>query len=36
MFLVNMHGFFHDKKGVSIVNPFQSLLKKSNRKPNKI
>ena len=25
-----------DKKGVSIVNPFQSLLKKSNRKPNKI
>ena len=25
-----------DKKGVSIVNEFQSLLKKSNRKPNKI
>ena len=25
-----------DKKGVSIVNAFQSILKKSNRKPNKI
>ena len=25
-----------DKKGVSIVNAFQSVLKKSNRKPNKI
>ena len=25
-----------DKKGVSIVNVFQSILKKSNRKPNKI
>ena len=25
-----------DKKGVSIVNSFQSILKKSNRKPNKI
>ena len=25
-----------DKKGVSIVNTFQSILKKSNRKPNKI
>ena len=25
-----------DKKGVSIVNGFQSILKKSNRKPNKI
>ena len=24
-----------DKKGVSIVNAFQSVLKKSNRKPNK-
>ena len=25
-----------DKKDVSIVNAFQSILKKSNRKPNKI
>ena len=25
-----------DEKGVSIVNAFQSILKKSNRKPNKI
>ena len=25
-----------DKKGVSILNAFQSILKKSNRKPNKI
>ena len=25
-----------DKKGVSIVNTFQSILKHSNRKPNKI
>ena len=25
-----------DKKGVSIVNAFQNILKKSNRKPNKI
>ena len=25
-----------DKKGVSIVNAFQSILKKSNRKPNQI
>ena len=25
-----------DKKGVSIVNSFQSILKKSNRKPNRI
>ena len=25
-----------DKKGISIVNGFQSILKKSNRKPNKI
>ena len=25
-----------DKKGVNIVNAFQSILKKSNRKPNKI
>ena len=25
-----------DKKGVSLVNAFQSILKKSNRKPNKI
>ena len=25
-----------NKKGVSIVNTFQSILKKSNRKPNKI
>ena len=25
-----------DKKGVSIVNAFQSILKKSNRKQNKI
>ena len=25
-----------DKKGVSIVNAFQSILKNSNRKPNKI
>ena len=27
---------FKDKKGVSIVNTFQSILKQSNRKPNKI
>ena len=27
---------FKDKKGVNIVNAFQSILKKSNRKPNKI
>ena len=25
-----------DKKGISIVNAFQSILKKSNRKPDKI
>ena len=25
-----------DKKGVSVANAFQSILKKSNRKPNKI
>ena len=25
-----------DKKGASIVNAFQSILKKSNRKPNRI
>ena len=25
-----------DKKGVSIVNAFQNIFKKSNRKPNKI
>ena len=25
-----------DKKGVSIVNAFQRILKKSNRKPNKL
>ena len=25
-----------DKKGASIVNVFQSILKKSNRKPNKV
>ena len=25
-----------NKKGVSIVNEFQNILKKSNRKPNKI
>ena len=25
-----------DKKGISIVNAFQIILKKSNRKPNKI
>ena len=25
-----------DKEGVSIVNAFQSIFKKSNRKPNKI
>ena len=25
-----------DKKGVSIVNAFQKILKKSNQKPNKI
>ena len=28
--------FLKDKKGVSIVNAFQSISKKSNRKPNKI
>ena len=27
---------FKDKKGVSIVNAFQSILNKSNRRPNKI
>ena len=27
---------FKDKKGVSIVNAFQSILKKSNTKPNQI
>ena len=25
-----------DKKGISIVNAFQKILKESNRKPNKI
>ena len=25
-----------DKKGISIVNAFQSIVNKSNRKPNKI
>ena len=29
-------GPFKDKKGVSIVNAFQSILKDSKRKPNKI
>ena len=28
--------FLKDKKGVSIVGAFQSVLKQSNRKPNKI
>ena len=27
---------FKDKKGVSIVNAFQKIFKKSNQKPNKI
>ena len=27
---------FKDKKGVSIVNAFQKIFKKCNRKPNKI
>ena len=27
---------FESKKGVSIVNAFQSILNKSNRKPNKM
>ena len=26
----------NDKKGVTIVNAFQNILKKTNRKPNKI
>ena len=36
--LVNMHGLFLQKikKGVSIVDAFQKILKKSNQKPNKI
>ena len=25
-----------DKKGITIINPFQKILKESNRKPNKI
>ena len=38
MFLVNMLGVvpLKDKKGVSIVKAFQSILKQSNTKPNKI
>ena len=38
IFLANMLGLFLSKikKGVSIVNAFQSILKKSDRKPNKI
>ena len=27
---------FKDKKGITITNAFQKILKKSNRKPNKI
>ena len=38
IFIENMLGLFLKKikKGVSIVNVFQSILNKSNRKPNKI
>ena len=38
IFIANILGLFLSKikKGVSIVNAFQSILKKSNRKPNKI
>ena len=35
IFLVNMLPL-KDKKGISIVNVFQTILKESNRKPNKI
>ena len=38
IFLANMLGVvpLKDKKGVSIVAAFQSILKQSNKKPNKI
>ena len=38
IFLVNMLGLFLSKikKGISIVNAFQKILKESKRKPNKI
>ena len=37
IFLVNTHGLFlwKIKKGTTITNAFQKILKKSNRKPNK-
>ena len=37
IFLVNTHGLFlwKIKKGTTITNAFQKVLKKSNRKPNK-
>ena len=35
IFIVNIFGWFL-KKGVSIVNAFQIILKESKRKPNKI
>ena len=32
-----MHGLFlRDKKGITITNAFQKILKESNRKPKKI
>ena len=36
IFLANMLGTLKDKKGISIVNAFQKILKQANRKPNKI
>ena len=38
IFPVNMHGLFlwKIKKGITITNAFQKILKESNRKPNKI
>ena len=37
IFLVNILGLaLKDKKGISIANAFQKILKESERKPNKI
>ena len=37
-FIANMHGLFlwKDKKGTTITNAFQNILKEFNRKPNKL
>ena len=35
VFVVNMHGLFKDKKGITITNAFQKILDESKRKTNK-